>query len=87
MDHAAHVRLVDPHAEGHRGHHDLELAALEGGLDAIALSGVHARVIGRAGELFGQHVGQGTPHSGPSTCLLFKGAHRDAWFVAVIGFS
>ena len=46
MDDGAHIRLVDAHAEGVRGHHDWRLARHERALRLGAGLALHARVIG-----------------------------------------
>lgn len=46
VDHPSHVRFIQPHPKGHRGHHDAEVAAHEAGLDAAALGGREAGVVG-----------------------------------------
>src|SRR2546426_5678564 len=48
MDHGPNIRAVDPHAEGVRGHHDLEPTFSEVTLHDIARPPVEARVV-RAG--------------------------------------
>ena len=45
MRHAAHVRPVDPHAEGVGRHHHLQLAAHERALHPVAFVAIHAGVI------------------------------------------
>ena len=47
MQHAAHVAAVDAHAEGHRGHHHVQLFLGERLLRLAAIGGLHARVVMR----------------------------------------
>ena len=54
MNHGAHVRLVDPHAEGDGGDHHLDAALEEFLLDALAVLGIEPGVVGGAGKVAGQ---------------------------------
>ena len=58
VDDGADVRLVDPHAEGRRGHHDLDVAAEERGLHVVPLRRRQPGVVGGGGELVGQPTGE-----------------------------
>ena len=59
MNHGAHVRLVDAHAEGDGGDHDVDAAVEELLLDALAVLGVEAGVVGGAGKVAGKFGGHG----------------------------
>ncbi len=61
VDHVAHVRLVDPHAEGDGGDHDVGLVAREGVLVALADGVVEAGVVGdgahaRSAQVVGERL-------------------------------
>ena len=48
VEHHAHIRLIDAHAEGVRRHDDSQAVARERILDSLAVGIFHARVIARA---------------------------------------
>ena len=45
MGDPADIRLVDPHAKGHRRHHDQPVFLLKPDLDPAAILGIHAAMI------------------------------------------
>ena len=59
VNHGAHVRFVDPHAEGDGGDHHLDAALEEFLLDALAVLGVEPGMVGGAGKVAGKFGGHG----------------------------
>ncbi len=65
MRHEAHVRLVDAHAEGDRGHHHDPVLPQEPRLVRRARPGVHARVVRHGVDALLHQEGRGLLHGGP----------------------